>query len=141
MKSIKPYNVYYFIMKIFLNYFRKRRGRLLKENFPEIENYKVLDIGGSEIFWSSIGLNINLKNITLLNIAFSDFEQNDDLKKVIYNGTKIPYKLSSFVLLICNSLIEYIKIKDLQKFANKVSRVSKRYFIQTPKNISVGYKL
>lgn len=132
MKSLKPYNVYYFIMNKFHNYFRKRRGKLLKEIFPEIENYKILDIGGSENFWSSIGLNIKLKNITLLNIAFSDFEQNDDLKKVIYNGTTIPYKLSSFDLVICNSVIEHIKIKDRQKFADEVSRVSKRYFIQTP---------
>ena len=69
------------MMTFILFYFRSRRGKFIKKYFPDVETYRILDIGGSEHFWKTVGLDINPSNITLLNVSFASNENNNNFKK------------------------------------------------------------
>jgi len=113
-------------------YFRKKRGEQLKFFFPQIENFNILDIGGSEHFWREIGLNINPNRITLLNINYSDHERDTRFKKLLYDGKQIPFLLGDFDLVISNSVIEHIDPIYRKNFSAQIEKISKNYYIQTP---------
>jgi hypothetical protein len=51
------------------SYFRRRRGQVLLERFPEIRHYKICDLGGSRHFWEKLDLGIPASNITIFNIS------------------------------------------------------------------------
>jgi len=121
-------------IKIFQSFFRKKRGVFLKKMYPDLSNLKILDLGGTESFWIQLGIKINPNNITIINIANYQEEYSKllGIKKIIYDGKKIPFKDKTFDLVICNSVLEHVPLKQRFELCAEIQRVSKFYFIQTP---------
>jgi ubiquinone/menaquinone biosynthesis C-methylase UbiE len=103
-------------IKFFQQLFRGKRGKILKKIYPDYKNLKILDLGGSESFWIESNIDINPENITILNISNyqKEYFKLPGIKKLTYDGNKIPFEDKSYDLVICNSVIEHIKkIKEL----------------------------
>jgi len=116
--------------------FRARRVAFLRSTYPDIDGYKVLDLGGSTHFWEVAAKAIRPREITLLNIA--DDEQSgagpviSGLSIQLYDGKTIPYPDTYFDLVICNSVIEHVPPPARPGLACEIMRVGKRVFVQTP---------
>ena len=95
---------------------------------------KILDIGGTEDYWNSMGLNLgNNIEIVLLNLY------KIEVKGAGFSSIKGDachldgMSDNSFDLVFSNSVIEHLfSIENQQKMANEVKRVGKNYYIQTP---------
>ena len=95
---------------------------------------KILDIGGTEDYWNSMGLNLgNNIEIVLLNLY------KIEVKGAGFSSIKGDachlegMEDKSFDLVFSNSVIEHLfSIENQQKMASEVMRVGKNYYIQTP---------
>lgn len=121
--------------KSYSSKFRGKRYRLLlnliastKNSFP-----KILDIGGTNEYWSKYEVDIANWDITLINLQK---EKNTlaNLKSKVGDATNLHYlQNKSFDVVFSNSVIEHLYTKENQvKMANEVSRLGRNYFIQTP---------
>ena len=119
-------------------YFRTKRFAFIKSLLDKLtkgdKKIKILDIGGTEDYWNSMGLNLgNNIEIVLLNLykievkgpSFTSIEGDACNLEAFAN--------KSFDLVFSNSVIEHLFSKQNQeKMANEVKRVGKNYYIQTP---------
>ena len=119
-------------------YFRTKRFAFIKSLLDKLtkggKKIKILDIGGTEDYWNSMGLNLgNNIEIVLLNLykievkgpGFTSIEGDACNLEAFAN--------KSFDLVFSNSVIEHLFSKQNQeKMANEVIRVGKNYYIQTP---------
>ena len=95
---------------------------------------RILDIGGTENYWNSMGLNLgNNIEIVLLNLY------KIEVKGAGFSSIKGDachlegMEDKSFDFVFSNSVIEHLfSIENQQKMANEVKRVGKNYYIQTP---------
>ena len=106
-------------IKFFQQPFRGNRGKILKKIYPDFMNLKILDLGGSESFWIESNIDINPKNITILNINNyqNEYSKLPGIKKLTYDGNKIPFEDKSYDLVICNSVIEHVEKKQIISFS------------------------
>lgn len=120
-------------------YFRNRRFGFFRQFFDQIsaggtQSVKILDIGGTEDYWKSMGFELNDKTeIVLLNLYEKEVSHPGfkSIKGDACNLEGIADK--SFDLVFSNSVIEHLFTKENQiKMANEIQRVGKNYFIQTP---------
>ena len=120
-------------------YFRNRRFGFFRQFFDQIsaggtQSVKILDIGGTEDYWKSMGFELNDKTeIVLLNLYEKEVSHPGfkSIKGDACNLDGIADK--SFDLVFSNSVIEHLFTKENQiKMANEIQRVGKNYFIQTP---------
>jgi len=142
--------------KSLINKIRKKRFILLyhlirhiaklKEINSDSESLKILDVGGTSIFWkkfentvsNNYGFNISNNDdlsVTILNLnRISEFNTNmKNFSFIIGDGRLIPFLDKSFDLVIAHSVIEHVGDYDNQrKLAGEIARVGKYYFIQTP---------
>lgn len=121
-------------IKFFQQPFRGKRGKILKKIYPDYKNLKILDLGGSESFWIESNIDINPENITILNISNyqKEYSKLPGIKKLTYDGNKIPFEDKSYDLVICNSVIEHVKKNQRIIFSKEIMRVGKKFFLQTP---------
>ncbi|GGB55471.1 hypothetical protein GCM10010833_07750 [Blastomonas aquatica] len=111
---------------------------MIKAQFPEIQQYNVLDLGGSIHFWQEVGDVLKPKSVTIMNIAADHQSVGDDASHdhinsiVLYDGKNIPYGDNEIDLLICNSVMEHVPKDERLALVNEIERVSKRYVVQTP---------
>ena len=95
---------------------------------------KILDIGGTEDYWNSMGLNLgNNIEIVLLNLYKIEVRGAgfSSIKGDACNLEGMADK--SFDLVFSNSVIEHLyTLEQQQKMASEIRRVGKSYFIQTP---------
>ncbi|MGH2499991.1 MAG: class I SAM-dependent methyltransferase [Candidatus Limnocylindria bacterium] len=88
----------------------------------------VLDIGGTQAFWTGTDL-----DVTLLNIDQRTSQLAPNLRYVRGDATDIPFPDRSFDVAFSNSTIEHLYTRDNQrKAAREAMRVGKRLWIQTP---------
>ena len=121
-------------------YFRKKRSNLIKKIINKIfidkKKVNIIDIGGTEIFWETIGLNyIKEKNvkITLINLEKKEVSNSKIFNFVIGNGCSLDFNDNSFDLSFSNSVIEHVGNYDnMIKFAKESKRVAKYFYYQTP---------
>ena len=120
-------------------YFRNRRFGFFRQFFDQISSggtqpVKILDIGGTEDYWKSMGFELNNKTeIVLLNLYEKEVSHPGfkSIKGDACNLEGIADK--SFDLVFSNSVIEHLFTQENQiKMANEIQRVGKNYFIQTP---------
>lgn len=120
-------------------YFRNRRFGFFRQFFDQIsaggtQSVKILDIGGTEDYWKSMGFELNNKTeIVLLNLYEKEVSHPGfkSIKGDACNLEGIADK--SFDLVFSNSVIEHLFTQENQiKMANEIQRVGKNYFIQTP---------
>jgi len=120
-------------------YFRNRRFGFFRQFFDQIsaggtQSVKILDIGGTEDYWKSMGFELNDKTeIVLLNLYEKEVSHPGfkSIKGDACNLEGVADK--SFDLVFSNSVIEHLFTQENQiKMANEIQRVGKNYFIQTP---------
>jgi hypothetical protein len=130
-------NIWHRFIHPIISHFRRKRGGVLFSQFPDIHIYKICDLGGSRHFWEELNLDIPPGHITVYNI--SDVESSnivsgaeDNIRIVIYDGKHIPVEDGAFDLLVCNSVMEHVPLKQRARLAEDMHRVAKRLFCQTP---------
>ena len=120
-------------------YFRNRRFGFFRQFFDEVteggkKSIKILDIGGTESYWKSMGFKLNAQSeIVLLNLYEAKVQEPGftSIKGDACDLSGVADK--SFDLVFSNSVIEHLYTKENQQsMANEVQRVGKSYFIQTP---------
>ena len=119
-------------------YFRAKRFAFIKSLLDNLtkggKKIKILDIGGTENYWNSMGLNLgNNIEIVLLNLYKIEVKGAgfSSIKGDACNLEAMADK--SFDLVFSNSVIEHLfSIENQQKMASEVMRVGKNYYIQTP---------
>ncbi|MFN3819230.1 class I SAM-dependent methyltransferase [Blastomonas sp.] len=133
-----PMSKWYKLLKPILQKFRTSRALLIKSHFEDIENFKVLDLGGSIHFWQEVGHILKPKQLVILNIAAdhqsvgSNASISDHEAIVLYDGKKIPFGDKEFDLVICNSVMEHVPPSERAGLAAEIDRVAKRFVVQTP---------
>jgi len=94
----------------------------------------ILDVGGTERYWKSMGLSENSGiQIVLLNLKeLPSTMANIECK--VGNATYMgEFRDGEFEVVYSNSVIEHLfTLESQRKMANEILRVGKRYFIQTP---------
>ena len=111
---------------------RLRRWARLTEEFPDIENMRVLDLGGTSIFWARSP--VRPKSVTVINLN----EPGDGLPWVrpIEGDACDAGNLvgdEGFDLVISNSLIEHLGGHSKRvTFAEVVRSMAPHYAVQTP---------
>jgi ubiquinone/menaquinone biosynthesis C-methylase UbiE len=91
----------------------------------------ILDVGGTPFNWqlANYGGPVKLLNLSLPN---SD-PGSPNLSFVVGDGTALAFSDNSFEIVFSNSVIEHVGSFEKQKaFANEVSRVGRKLWIQTP---------
>lgn len=93
----------------------------------------ILDIGGTENYWKTMGLNAEDQvYITLLNLT-SDNVILPHVTSIVGDARNIKAEDDGFDIVFSNSVIEHVgDYEDQLQMANEVRRVGKRYFVQTP---------
>lgn len=119
---------------------RKKRLEILGsmiESLFSSTSVKILDVGGTEIFWKNLDILPRLQDrgveITILNIY--DLKLKEPyLKSVIGDGTNMSqFHDNQFDIVFSNSAIEHVgNYQKQQKMANEIKRIGKKYFVQTP---------
>ena len=119
-----------------LAHFRKRRGAHILKCFPDLKNYRVLDLGGSVHFWHETGLIDHVGLVDIYNVSHSEIQTqhraSEKFSIHIYDGATIPEASKSYDLLLSNSVFEHIPPEFRRRVASEALRVGKRGFIQTP---------
>jgi len=128
-------------------FFRRRRNRRLVAIIKDFwqrngRPAKVLDIGGSLIFWLSIPeAELEKCAITLINLpgAYDNLPDNEERLKgsveLLVGDARDLSRFSdqSFDLVICNSVIEHVgSWADMRTASNEARRVGRRGWIQVP---------
>ena len=114
--------------------YRSKRFQLLlsKVNSLQKQNIKIIDLGGSNYFWNTIGKYYSANfNLTLLNI---DKDHLEGYNSIVGDVSDLGFiNDNSFDLCFSNSVIEPLPTLDLQnKMAEEIKRIAPNYFIQTP---------
>lgn len=117
--------------------FREKRFAFFRGLYDSIKSecgIKILDIGGTEVYWERMNFpgdeNVS---ITLLNLEEVKV-QNPKFKSVKGNACDLTsFSENEFDIVYSNSVIEHLYTFENQiQMANEVIRVGKNYFIQTP---------
>lgn len=114
--------------------FRKRRfAKFLKLLGTVPRPAKMLDVGGSELYWESLGFDERDISVLLLNLTKRKVKHSN-FSSVVGDATNLNnYHDSEFDLVFSNSVIEHLSSwENQQKMASEVRRVGKRYYVQTP---------
>lgn len=118
------------IMKV-----RKKRIALFRDLVsPLPKPLKIIDIGGTELFWEMMGFADDPNyEITILNLSGTD-SHHFNIRLVVGDARDMrEYADDEFDVAFSNSVIEHVGGLDEQgKMAREVMRVGRRYFVQTP---------
>lgn len=119
-----------------LRHFRQRRGTHIKELFPDLSSYRILDLGGSVHFWHETGLIDKVGFVDIYNVSHSEIQTKnvapDNIKMHMYDGQHLPVADKSYDLVLSNSVLEHIPQSERAQLVREARRVGKRGFIQTP---------
>lgn len=118
-------------------YFRSRRAVHLLARYPALAGWKICDLGGSQHFWQESRLDIDPRNIVIVNISLDEVaaygaDASLQIETVLYDGRQIPFPDSTFDLLVCNSLLEHVPPPLRGDLCGEMKRVAKRIYLQTP---------
>jgi hypothetical protein len=111
---------------------RRRRWRRLLEHVPDFAQMRVLDLGGTTIFWTSAP--VRPKSVTLINL-------NDPgsgrpwIRPITGDAGDAPELVrdETFDLVFSNSLIEHLGGHYQRlRFSEVVRSMAPRYVVQTP---------
>jgi len=113
----------------FLRYFRGKRMAEFYRLFGITSETKVLDVGGTIATWQLSGFR---PKVTLLNLTASRFDGRD-MRCVVGDGQRLPFKDGAFDVAFSNSVIEHLgDWNKQQQLAREIVRVARYYYVQTP---------
>jgi hypothetical protein len=114
--------------------FRLKRFQVFEEFIKNIACQNILDVGGTQSYWETMGLEkVQKYNISLLNLS-KEITTSANFVSFIGNAIDLSeFKNGSYDIVFSNSVIEHLSTFERQKImADEVLRVGKHYFIQTP---------
>ncbi|MDF0590739.1 class I SAM-dependent methyltransferase [Candidatus Methanocrinis natronophilus] len=114
---------------------RLKRIALFKElTSPLPKPVRVLDIGGTVLFWEKMGLAEDPDyQIIVLNISGSESSHSNIAFVVGDARDMVEFEDGAFDVAFSNSVIEHVGGPDEQRMmAEEAMRVGRRYFVQTP---------
>ncbi|MDO9356685.1 MAG: class I SAM-dependent methyltransferase [Solirubrobacteraceae bacterium] len=109
---------------------RRKRWATFAARFPEIEEMRVLDVGGYARAWADAG--VRPRHLTLLNLDGQP-EPLEPWMTSVHGDACDPLDLGSFDLVYSNSVIEHVGGHwRRERYAALVRRSAPRYWVQTP---------
>ncbi|MFI5252543.1 MAG: class I SAM-dependent methyltransferase [Bacteroidota bacterium] len=115
--------------------FRRARFKLFLNLLHEMPAgpVNILDVGGTEGFWLSMGKIDREISITLLNLEKIATRQKN-ISTVAGDARSMPqFKDGQFDIVFSNSVIEHVGVyQDQQRMAEEIRRIGRKYFVQTP---------
>jgi SAM-dependent methyltransferase len=100
------------------------------EDFAITPQTRILDIGGTIYNWTLAPIRPRL---TLLNMPRASEPAPEGVDRVAADGCVLPFADGAFDVVFTNSVIEHLTTSARQQqFASEVTRVGKRYYVQTP---------
>ena len=109
---------------------RERRWHVFSENFPEVGEMTVLDLGGDVRAWRLAP--VRPKHLVLLNIFEQEIEE-DWVTALVGDACEPPADLPAADLVYSNSVIEHVGGHYRRaQFAEVVRTRAERYWVQTP---------
>ncbi len=97
------------------------------------QHLRILDIGGTESFWESMGFVESGHDIVLVNI-FAQQTRHENITSIVGDARSLEeFDQGEFDIVFSNSVIEHLRsFEDQRKMAAEVQRLAQRYFVQTP---------
>jgi hypothetical protein len=125
------------------NVFRKRRvarlNEMIADHVAAKGHCRVLDMGGTRVFWQVWRDQIDFANIsvTCVNLSFDEGSGPDDglpVQTLEGNACDMPqYADNSFDVIFSNSVIEHVGLwPNKSAFAREARRLAPSHLIQTP---------
>jgi ubiquinone/menaquinone biosynthesis C-methylase UbiE len=114
--------------------FRRKRFAFFLSLVSRLQRpLNILDIGGTQGYWKTMGLDTNDQVfITLLNLT-QDNVTLPQVTSIVGDARHIQVEDHSFDVVFSNSVIEHVgNYQDQLQMANEVRRIGRCYFIQTP---------
>lgn len=118
--------------------FRIKRFQLFKKLFQNIlyrnRVAKILDIGGTELFWKNMNIaEFENLHITLLNLS-PERVSLKNMRSISGDACNLKeFSDNEFDIVFSNSVLEHLgNFSKQDLMANEVKRVCKNYFLQTP---------
>lgn len=111
---------------------RLRRWRHILARYPDFEQLRVLDLGGTSIFWKRAP--VRPKSVVVINLG-DPGQSLSWLKPIVGDAIDAPALTegASFDLVLSNSLIEHLGGHlQRKRFAEVVRTMAPRYLVQTP---------
>lgn len=110
---------------------RKRRWGKLCETFPDIEQMRVLDLGGTPNFWKNAP--VTPLHVTTVNLAQLDgFQGVESIQGDACNPPPAVVN-STYDLVISNSLIEHVGGHSQRvRLAEVIQKAADKHWVQTP---------
>jgi len=111
---------------------RRKRFALLKALIASLPRpFKILDVGGTQIFWERMGfceekgIKIVLLNLMEVQVTYPNFYS------VVGDARNMKqFEDKEFDVVFSNSVIEHVgDYDDQRRMANEIRRVAKRYFL------------
>jgi hypothetical protein len=114
----------------FINFLEKASMQARLEN----RNLRILDIGGTEHYWTSMGYDLGDKTEMVLLNLYKNETSLPGFSSIVGDACDLKdIENNSFDIVFSNSVIEHLFTQThQQKMAAEVERVGKSYFIQTP---------
>jgi len=114
-------------------HFRKRRFAFFQSLLSQLNRpIHILDIGGTEAYWRTMGLGDDRVFITLLNLSAEEVTA-PHMTSIAGDARCIQLDDQCFDIVFSNSVIEHVGgYPDQLQMAKEICRVGKRYFVQTP---------
>lgn len=112
---------------------RSRRWELLHDRFPELEEMKVIDLGGTAQSWSLAPRHPG--HLTLVNPREAEGEVPEWAEHVVGDACELPGHLlsESWDLVYSNSVIEHVGGHHrCLRFAESAHALSSAHWVQTP---------
>lgn len=122
----------------FASKLRGRRLALFKSLIATIPHpVKILDVGGTIVFWQNSGFLEEFESIeiTVINITIKNNQTiHPRLKTVAGDARSMKqFEDKEFDVVFSNSVIEHVgDYDDQRQMASEVMRIGKKYFVQTP---------
>jgi len=119
------------IYELISPHFRRARTRMFESVMHPTPSKTILDVGGTQTFWSESEFK---GQVTLLNTEPSRFGDAAVVgKQVVGDGCSLPFPEGSFDIVFSNSVIEHVGTWERQvQFAAEALRVGRTFWIQTP---------
>jgi hypothetical protein len=109
--------------------FRQRRNAELKRRFPDLEDMRILDLGGTPVSWRTLGLRAD--HVTIVDLG--RVEDPDEPWIDVICADACAGGFGKYDLVFSNSLMEHLGGHARRKqFADVVRESAPSWWIQTP---------
>lgn len=123
------------IYGVFQRYFRPRRIKALKAQFPLLEDptITILDVGGVAAWWTDVKPASRAITVVNMDGLHESTCTAAGIKFMVADGRNLPFADKQFDFVLSNSVIEHVGgLEDQRRFAAEMVRCGKSIYMQTP---------